>query len=79
MQFFVSSSKKYSFSGKIPRMDEIFFPENMVFKDGLLDSFDIVSLVSILEETYKIKIDGLDIVPENSFKIHCFSNRYRRP
>ena len=34
-------------------------------KDGLLDSFDIVSLVSMLEETYNIKIDGLDIVPEN--------------
>ena len=33
--------------------------------DGLLDSFDIISLVSMLEEKYKVKIDGLDIVPEN--------------
>ena len=33
--------------------------------DGLLDSFDIISLISILEEKYNIKIDGLDIVPEN--------------
>lgn len=33
--------------------------------DGLLDSFDIISLVSMLEETYEIKVDGLDIVPEN--------------
>lgn len=33
--------------------------------DGLLDSFDIISLCSILEEKYKIKVDGLDIVPEN--------------
>ena len=33
--------------------------------DGLLDSFDIISLTSLLEEEYDIKIDGLDIVPEN--------------
>lgn len=33
--------------------------------DGLLDSFDIISLVSMLEEKYHIKVDGLDIVPEN--------------
>lgn len=34
-------------------------------EDGLLDSFDIVSLVSMLEETFHISIDGLDIMPEN--------------
>lgn len=33
--------------------------------DGLLDSFDIISLSSMLEEEYGITIDGLDIVPEN--------------
>ena len=33
--------------------------------DGLLDSFDIISLCGMLEEKYGIKIDGLDIVPEN--------------
>lgn len=33
--------------------------------DGLLDSFDIISLSSMLEEKYGILIDGLDIVPEN--------------
>lgn len=33
--------------------------------DGLLDSFDIITLVSVLEEKYGIKVDGLDIVPEN--------------
>lgn len=33
--------------------------------DGLLDSFDIISLTSMIEEKYSIKIDGLDIVPEN--------------
>ena len=33
--------------------------------DGLLDSFDIISLVSMIEENQSITIDGLDIVPEN--------------
>ncbi len=33
--------------------------------DGLLDSFDIISLISMLEEKYRITVDGLDIVPEN--------------
>ena len=35
------------------------------FKDGRLDSFDVVMLVSELEEQYSISIDGADIVPEN--------------
>lgn len=38
-------------------------------EDGMLDSFDIISLVSMLEERYGIKIDGLDIVPENFFTV----------
>ncbi len=33
--------------------------------DGLLDSFDIISLSNMLEEKYAITVDGLDIVPEN--------------
>ena len=32
--------------------------------DGMLDSFDIVTLVSELDKTYGISISGLDIVPE---------------
>lgn len=38
-------------------------------EDGLLDSFDIISLVSMMEEKYNIKIDGLDIIPENFFDV----------
>lgn len=33
--------------------------------EGLLDSFDIVSLVTELEGEYGVIIDALDIVPEN--------------
>jgi acyl carrier protein len=35
------------------------------FEDGLLDSFDLVTLVSELDSTYGISIDGMDIVPQN--------------
>ena len=38
--------------------------ENFIV-EGLLDSFDIVTLVNALDEYYNISIDGLDIVPEN--------------
>lgn len=34
-------------------------------EDGLLDSFDMVALVSSLDAAYEISIDGLDIVPEH--------------
>lgn len=34
-------------------------------EDGLLDSFDVITLTSMLEEEYNIVIDGLDILPEN--------------
>lgn len=34
-------------------------------EDGLLDSFDIVSLTTMLEEYFKVTIDGMSIVPEN--------------
>lgn len=38
--------------------------ENFI-EDGYLDSFDIVTLISEIEEKYNISIDGLDIVPDN--------------
>ena len=33
--------------------------------DGMLDSFDIITLVSELDKNYGISIRGVDIVPEN--------------
>lgn len=33
--------------------------------DGLLDSFDMVALVTALDKKYNISIQGVDIVPEN--------------
>ncbi len=34
-------------------------------EEGLLDSFDIVSLVASLDEEFGISIDGTEILPEN--------------
>jgi acyl carrier protein len=34
-------------------------------EQGMLDSFDIVSLVVALDNEFKISIDGMDILPEN--------------
>ena len=33
--------------------------------DGMLDSFDMVTLVAALDKNYGISIQGTDIVPEN--------------
>ena len=33
--------------------------------DGMLDSFDMVTLVAALDKTYGISISGVEIVPEN--------------
>ena len=49
--------------GLRPELD--FHESTNYIEDGFLDSFDVISLVSELEETYGIIIDGLDIVPEN--------------
>lgn len=34
-------------------------------EDGMLDSFDMVSLVDELEEQFDIKIDGVDVIAAN--------------
>jgi acyl carrier protein len=42
--------------------------------DGMLDSFDILSLVAELDETFAIRIDGTDIVPENFVNIETIES-----
>jgi len=45
---------------------EFNFSGNFNFiEEGMLDSFDIVTLVTALDEKYGISIDGMDIIPEN--------------
>ena len=35
------------------------------YKEGMLESLDVIALVMMLEEKYKISIDGMDVIPEN--------------
>lgn len=51
--------------------------ENFI-EDGLLDSFDIISLINMIEEKYNIKIDGLDIVPENFDSLEAIAGLIRK-
>lgn len=47
--------------------------------DGMLDSFDVVTLVSELERNFCILIQGTDIVPENFqniLTIHALLQKY---
>ena len=48
-------------------------------EDGMLDSFDVVSLVSMMDKEYGISIKGREIVPENFSsldKIQALVKRY---
>lgn len=40
-------------------------PVDNFIEAGMLDSFDVVTLVTTLDEEFGISIDGVDILPEN--------------
>ena len=50
---------------KTIRPESDFAASGDFIEDGLLDSFDVVTLVGTLDKTYHISISGVDIVPEN--------------
>ena len=47
------------------RPDVEFEKETKLIDDGILDSFDIISIVNELNEHYDIEIDVDDLEPEN--------------
>ncbi len=47
------------------RPEHDFLESDNFIADGLLDSFDIVTLVAALDEHYGISILGDDVTPEN--------------
>lgn len=52
-----------------------FTQEGVDFIDeGMLDSFDLVTLVSELDSTFGISIDGVDILPENFSSVESIAN-----
>ena len=38
-------------------------------EDGTLDSFDIVILVTMLDEEFKISIEGTQVIPDNFISV----------
>jgi acyl carrier protein len=48
------------------------------FIDDGLDRLDIIRLVAMLEETFDVNIDGMDIVPENFENAEAIANLLRR-
>ena len=58
---------------------EFDFSENLNFiEEGMLDSFDVVTLVADLDSTFGISIDGVDIVPENFSSIESIINLLKK-
>lgn len=43
------------------------------FADGLLDSFDMISLITAIENRFSVNIDGLQIVPENFCSVQAIA------
>ena len=39
-------------------------PLNFI-EEGMLDSFDIINLVTALDSEFSISIDGMDVLPDN--------------
>jgi acyl carrier protein len=44
------------------------------FSKGILDSFDIISIVSDLEDIFGLEIDGAKILPENFDSVEAIFN-----
>lgn len=51
-----------------------FLEDKDFIEAGMLDSFDVLTLVTDLEEKFNIKIDGGDILPENFSSINAIKD-----
>lgn len=49
-------------------------PIDNFIEAGMLDSFDVVTLVTSLDEEFGISIDGVDILPENFSSVPSIVN-----
>lgn len=52
--------------------------EKALIGDRILDSFGVISLISELEDTFDIQIDGAEIVPENLDSVSAIWNMVQR-
>ncbi|MCM1232263.1 MAG: phosphopantetheine-binding protein [Ruminococcus flavefaciens] len=47
-------------------------------EDGYLDSFDVIELISCIEEEFDVVINGLDILPENFKSLEAIVETIKR-
>lgn len=47
-------------------------------EEGLLDSFDIIELISMVEDRFDIFIDGMDVLPDNFSNAEQIENLIRK-
>ena len=52
--------------------------EKALVDDGLIDSFDITSIITALDEEYDIKIEASEIEPENFNSVEAILETVRR-
>jgi acyl carrier protein len=60
------------------RPDIDFKSEKALMSQGLLDSFDVVSIISELNDAYNISIRVHDLVPENFDSVEAIMNMINR-
>lgn len=51
---------------------EVGYDQNLI-SDGILDSFDLLMLVSEIEKITNIEIPGIEITPENFYSVSTIS------
>lgn len=58
---------------------EFDFSQDVDFiEEGMLDSFDVVSLVDSIESEFGVAISGLDVLPENFCSIDAICKTIER-
>jgi len=61
-----------------PEFEFDFANSNDFVADGMLDSFDMITLVSALDKNYSISIEGTDILPENFQNVRAIEALLRK-
>lgn len=56
-------------SGLRPEFD--FTMDVNFIEEGILDSFDVINLVTALDSEFGISIDGTDVLPENFSSVNA--------
>lgn len=59
-----------------PEVD--FENERAIVSEGLIDSFDLITIVNDLDESFGISIDGEDIIPEHFENVEAMAKLLKK-